>query len=197
MTEYGLRLSLSDLASMVLERVEAVPLSTDNIVEVLSSTDNLHHHHSKAAMLLHNRLVDFLSIHLKHESQLAGSLLQYFSPSTGEVVVPLERLLKLSTKEKMVSFSSSVEELVFRTDSAIQSKTVKNRRKAEKKRKRLEKRLSESSQDDSGIASSFEDSSPWQLGGGVIIINVIDTLLTFQARVTSTWGQREALKKML
>jgi len=159
------RLSLSDLASMVLERVEAVPLSTDNIVEVLSSTDNLHHHHSKAAMLLHNRLVDFLSIHLKHESQLAESLLQHFSPSTGEVVVPLERLLKLSTKEKMVSFSSSVEELVFRTDSAIQSKTVKNRRKAEKKRKRLEKRLSESSQDDSGIASSFEDSSPWQLGG--------------------------------
>ena len=77
------------------------------------------------------------------------------------------------------------------------SKTVKNRRKAEKKRKRLEKRPSESSQDDSGIASSFEDSSPWQLGGGVIIINVIDTLLTFQARVTSTWGQREALKKML
>ena len=186
MTEYGLRLSLSDLASMVLERVEAVPLSTDNIVEVLSSTDNLQHHHSKAAMLLHNRLVDFLSIHLKHESQLAGSLLQHFSPSTGEVVVPLERLLKLSTKEKMVSFSSSVEELVFRTDSAIQSKTVKNRRKAEKKRKRLEKRLSESSQDDSGIASSFEDSSPWQLGGGVIIINVIDTLLTFQARVIST-----------
>jgi len=159
------RLSLSDLASMVLERVEAVPLSTDNIVEVLSSTDNLHHHHSKAAMLLHNRLVDFLSIHLKHESQLAGSLLQHFSPATGEVVVPLERLLKLSSKEKMVSFSSSVEELVFRTDSAIQSKTVKNRRKAEKKRKRLEKRLSESSQDDSGFASSFEDSSLWQLGG--------------------------------
>ena len=113
------------------------------------------------------------------------------------MVVPLERLLKLSTKEKMVSFSSSVEELVFRTDSAIQSKTVKNRRKAEKKRKRLEKRHSESSQDDSGIASSFEDSSPWQLGGGVVIVNVIDTLLTFQARVTSTWGQREALKKML
>ena len=123
--------------------------------------------------------------------------MQHFSPSTGEVVVPLERLLKLSTKEKMVSFSSSVEELVYRTDSAIQSKTVKNRRKAEKKRKRLEKRLSESSQDDSGIASSFEDSSPWQLGGGVIIINVIDLLLTFQAKVTSSQGQREALRKML
>ena len=77
-------------------------------------------------------------------------------------------------------FSSSVEELVFRTDSTIQSKTVKNRRKAEKKRKRLEKRLSESSQDDSGIASSFEDSSPWQLGGGVINTNVVDRLLIFR-----------------
>ena len=71
--------------------------------------------------------------------------------------MPLERLFKLSSKEKMVSFSSSVEEVTYRPNSSLQSNTSKNRKKAEKKRKRMEKRNSESSQDDSGLASSFED----------------------------------------
>ena len=109
-------------------------------------------------MLLHNRLVDQISLHLKQGSELVESLLRHLSSTnTGEVVVPLDRLLKLSTKEKVVSFSSNVEEVTFRPNSSLQSKSAKNRRKAEKKRKRMEKRNSESSQDDSGVASSFED----------------------------------------
>lgn len=108
-------------------------------------------------MLLHTRLVDHISLHLKQGSELVQSLLRHYSPSTGEVVVPLERLLKLSTKEKVVSFSSSVEEVTYQPNSSLHSNTAKNRKKAEKKRKRMEKRNSESSQDDSGLASSFED----------------------------------------
>ena len=108
-------------------------------------------------MLLHTRLVDHISLHLKQGSELVQSLLRHYSPSTGEVVVPLERLLKLSTKEKVVSFSSSVEEVTYQPNSSLHSNTAKNRKKAEKKRKRMEKRNSESSQDDSGLASSYED----------------------------------------
>ena len=111
-------------------------------------------------MLLHNRLVDHISLHLKQGSELVESLLRHYSSVTGEVVVPLERLLKLSTKEKVVNFSSSVEEVTYRPNSSLQSKSAKNRRKAEKKRRRMEKRNSESSQDDSGLASSFEDDYP-------------------------------------
>ena len=144
------------LSSKVLDRVKAIPLTTDTILTALKAIDSTEGH-SQAAMLLHNRLVDHISLHLKQGSELVESLLRHHSSATGEVVVPLERLLKLSTKEKVVSFSSSVEEATFRPNSSLQSKSAKNRRKAEKKRKRMEKRNSESSQDDSGLASSYED----------------------------------------
>jgi len=150
------RLSLGILSSKVLDRVKAIPLTTETILTALKAIDGTQGH-SQAAMLLHNRLVDHISLHLKQGSELVESLLRHHSSATGEVVVPLERLLKLSTKEKVVSFSSSVEEATFRPNSSLQSKSAKNRRKAEKKRKRMEKRNSESSQDDSGLASSYED----------------------------------------
>jgi len=153
------RLSLSILSSKVLERVQAIPLTTETVLTALNALDSTQDH-SQAAMLLHTRLVDHISLHLKQGSELVESLLRHHSSSTGEVVVPLERLLKLSTKEKVVSFSSSVEEVTFRPNSSLQGNTVKNRKKAEKKRKRMEKRSSESSQDDSGLASSFEDDYP-------------------------------------
>ena len=145
------------LSSKVMERVEAIPLNTtETIMTALKALDSTQGH-SQAAMLLHNRLVDQISLHLKQGSELVESLLRHLSSTTGEVVVPLDRLLKLSTKEKVVSFSSNVEEVTFRPNSSLQSKSAKNRRKAEKKRKRMEKRNSESSQDDSGVASSLED----------------------------------------
>jgi len=150
------RLSLSILSSKVLERVQAIPLTTETVISALNALDSSQDH-SQAAMLLHTRLVDHISLHLKQGSELVQSLLRHYSPSTGEVVVPLERLLKLSTKEKVVSFSSSVEEVTYQPNSSLHSNTAKNRKKAEKKRKRMEKRNSESSQDDSGLASSFED----------------------------------------
>jgi len=153
------RLSLSILSSKVLERVQAIPITTETVLTALNALDSTQDH-SQAAMLLHTRLVDHISLHLKQGSELVESLLRHHSSSTGEVVVPLERLLKLSTKEKVVSFSSSVEEVTFRPNSSLQGNTVKNRKKAEKKRKRMEKRSSESSQDDSGLASSFEDDYP-------------------------------------
>ena len=150
------RLSLSILSSKVLETVEAIPLTTETILTAVNALDRTQDH-SQAAMLLHNRLVDHISLHLKQGSELVESLLRHHSSATGEVVVPLERLLKLSTKEKVVNFSSSVEEVTYRPNSSLQSKSAKNRRKAEKKRRRMEKRNSESSQDDSGLASSYED----------------------------------------
>jgi len=150
------RLSLSTLSSKVLETVEAIPLTTETILTAVNALDRTQDH-SQAAMLLHNRLVDHISLHLKQGSELVESLLRHYSSVTGEVVVPLERLLKLSTKEKVVSFSSSVEEVTYQPNSSLHSNTAKNRKKAEKKRKRMEKRNSESSQDDSGLASSFED----------------------------------------
>ena len=151
-----LRLSLSSLSSKVLERVQAIPLTSETISTALSAIDGAQDH-SQAAMLLHNRLVNHISQNLKRGPELVESLLRHYSSTGGEVVVPLERLFKLSSKEKMVSFSSSVEEVTYRPNSSLQSNTSKNRKKAEKKRKRMEKRTSESSQDDSGLASSFED----------------------------------------
>jgi len=154
------RLSLGLLSAKVMERVASIPLNTtETIMLALNALDSTQDH-SQAAMLLHNRLVDQISLHLKEGSELVESLLRYHSSTTGEVVVPLDRLLKHSTKEKVVSFSSSVEEVTYRPNSSLQSKSAKNRRKAEKKRKRMEKRNSESSQDDSGLASSFEDDYP-------------------------------------
>jgi len=153
------RLSLSTLSSKVLETVEAIPLTTETILTAVNALDRTQDH-SQAAMLLHNRLVDHISLHLKQGSELVESLLRHHSSATGEVVVPLDRLLKLSTKEKVVNFSSSVEEVTYRPNSSLQSKSAKNRRKAEKKRRRMEKRNSESSQDDSGLASSFEEDYP-------------------------------------
>ena len=147
------------LSSKVLERVQAIPLSTETVITALNALDNSQDH-SQAAMLLHSRLVDHISQHLKQGSELVQSLLRHHSSSTGEVVVPLERLLKLSSKEKVVSFSSSVEEVTYRPNNCLHSNTAKNRKKAEKKRRRMEKRNSESSQDDSGLASSFEDDYP-------------------------------------
>ena len=140
----------------MLERVQAIPLTSETISTALSAIDGAQDH-SQAAMLLHNRLVNHISQHLKRGPELVESLLRHYSSTGGEVVVPLERLFKLSSKEKMVSFSSSVEEVTYRPNSSLQSNTSKNRKKAEKKRKRMEKRNSESSQDDSGLASSFED----------------------------------------
>jgi len=153
------RLSLSILSSKVLETVKAIPLTTETILTAVNALDSTQDH-SQAAMLLHNRLVDHISLYLKQGSELVESLLRHHSSATGEVVVPLERLLKLSIKEKVVNFSSSVEEVTYRPNSSLQSKSAKNRRKAEKKRRRMEKRNSESSQDDSGLASSFEDDYP-------------------------------------
>ena len=163
---------MSILSSKVLERVQAIPLTTETILTALNALDSTHDH-SQAAMLLHARLVDHISMHLKQGSELVELLLRHHSSSTCEVVVPLERLLKLSTKEKVVSFSCSVEEVTYRPNSSLRGNTAKNKKKAEKKRKRMEKRSSESSQDDSGLASSFEDDFPPNIIEGTRHIYII------------------------
>jgi hypothetical protein len=109
-------------------------------------------------------------VELLHSPQV----LRHLGPD-GEVTIPLRALL--TTSGKMVTFNEKDEEMVFRGDSAIQANTAKNRKKAEKKRLRAERRTSESDvgsmepeakvqlvptrirqlTDDSGFASSLDD----------------------------------------
>ena len=113
-----------------------------------------------------------------HSSSPPPSLLPRWVEPSGELRLPLHLLL---TAGKTVRFAGAVEELVFHADSAILAKTDRNRRKAEKKRRLREKRSSESSTgslaspcgslveeggDDSGVASSLEETVLEEQGEG-------------------------------
>jgi len=132
---------------------------------------------SEAAAALQAAVLDFLVANLRTGPDLARVILRWVEPS-GELRLPLHLLL---TAGKTVRFAGAVEELVFHSDSAILAKTDRNRRKSEKKRRLREKRSSESSTgslaspcgslveeggDDSGVASSLEETVLEEQGEG-------------------------------
>ena len=157
------------------------------LVKFLEDNKNL----TDACKALNQSLSKFITENLKSVEDISKVLLDHLS-STGTITltVPVWELFKeMVGAKKKVRFSEFVQKQTYRVDSAIVANSAKNKKKAEKKRKALERKNSESesevsassvdekhlkrpeikldensegsfedSSNDSGMASSFEES---------------------------------------
>lgn len=180
--QYDVR-SLQEEIIAVLEEYKVCHRNFLELVSILGENRNL----EEACSALKIALSSFIALNLKSAEDISqifiSRLTSSDNPSLNVSILELLREVK-----KTVRFSENVQKQTYSVNSAIVSKTAKNKKKAEKKRKALEKRSSESDassvdekviirqfsgetfddySNDSGLASSFEESMNLNVGAAL------------------------------
>jgi len=195
--------NLKEEILFVLRKYKVCQRNFLELVKLLEDNKNL----TDACQTLNQLLCNFITENLRSVEDISKVFLDHLS-STGTLTltVPVWELFRdlVGTKKK-VRFSEFVQEQTYRVDSAIVANSAKNKKKAEKKRKALERKISESesevsvssvddkhlkrpaikldensegsfedSSNDSGMASSFEESVSLDFDGVNFSDNIED-----------------------
>jgi len=195
--------NLKEEILIVLRKYKVCQRNFLQLVKLLEDNKNL----TDACKTLNQLLCNFITENLRSVEDISKVFLDHLS-STGTLTltVPVWELFRdlVGTKKK-VRFSEFVQEQTYRVDSAIVANSAKNKKKAEKKRKALERKNSESesevsvssvdykhlkrpeikldansegsfedSSNDSGMASSFEESVSLDFDGVNFSDNIED-----------------------
>jgi len=182
--KYDVR-SLQGAIIDVLEEYKVCHRNFPELVSILGENRNL----EEACTALKIALSNFIALNLKSVDDISQIFISHLTSSENPTLnVPILELLREA--KKTVRFSETVQKQTYSVNSAIVSKTAKNKKKAEKKRKALEKRSSESDAssvdekviirqiaksdisgesfddfcNDSGLASSLEESMNLNVG---------------------------------
>lgn len=187
--QYDVR-SLKGAIITVLEEYKVCHRNFLELVIILGENRNL----EEACIALKTALSNFIALNLKSVEDISQIFISHLTSSHNPTLnVPILELLREA--KKTVRFSETVQSQTYSVNSAIVTNTAKNKKKAEKKRKALEKRSSESdassvdekvmirqitqsdisgqtyddSSNDSGLASSLEESMNLNFGHGLAL----------------------------
>jgi len=179
---FALRYAVTGLQSDIISVLRSYKVSKKNILEVVRVVED-NSSNEAACVALQQSMVRFMIENIKSAEDLAKEVTANLN-SEGVLSIPIWKVLK--DIKKTVRFSDFVQRQTFNTNSAPTPNTAKNKKKAAKKRKALERRISEveassvdesvldsedivntnmsvesfdDSSNDSGLASSLEESS--------------------------------------
>jgi len=178
---FALRYAVTGLQENIISVLRSYKVSKKNILEVVKVVED-NSINEAACVALQQSLVKFIIENIKSSEDLAKEVTANLN-SEGVLSIPIWKVLK--DIKKTVRFSDLVQRQTYNTNSAPTPNTAKNKKKAAKKRKALERRISEvesssmdesvldseatvesfdDSSNDSGLASSLEESSNINFG---------------------------------
>lgn len=179
---FALRYAVTGLQEDIISVLRSYKVSKKNILEVVRVVED-NSSNEVACVALQQSMVRFMIENIKSAEDLAKEVTANLN-SEGVLSIPIWKVLK--DIKKTVRFSDFVQRQTYNTNSAPTPNTAKNKKKAAKKRKALERRISEveassmdesvldseaivntnmsvesfdDSSNDSGLASSLEESS--------------------------------------
>jgi len=172
----------------ILKQLRNYKICHKNVIQLAQLVGEYKHAAEDACQVLKQSLLTFITVNLKSAEEISTLILAHLTSSgTVTLGMSVWDMLKdvAAGARKTVRFSDLVQKQTYTVGSAVLPNTAKNRKKAEKKRRASEKRNSESdassveekylhsqrtildktpegpyddANNDSGIASSFEES---------------------------------------